>query len=393
MRRITNETRRERRERGVAMLTALVSLTALIAAAALAIDAGMVFVARTQAQNVSDAAALAAARNLIDKTGPTVTLGAAEAAALGVAGVNNAVDNASVTIDPNDLVYGNWDLETETFDTSVDLTDPDVVTAVQVTSYLTQAGPNNPVPAFMARILGLDHFDVSATAIAYLGFAGKFNAGEVDLPIAIDCCKLAGSDCKQDYCAPGAPIINECPLVENPYWAGQTATCLEFHNTAEQNACWTNFESGNNSVNTADLSGIVRSGNTFPISVENPIHVDNGDKTPVIGEIEERMSELPPYGEDEAIKDYDGDGINDSWVVRLPVVECQTDKNCAQGDAMVVKGAVCFEILEMTVTPDKIIRGNFMCPNHPRWIDCDLGITGSGGLDFNIRADLPVLVQ
>ena len=163
MQRITNHTRRER---GLAMLTVVVALTALFAAAALAIDAGMVFVARTQAQNVSDAAALAAAYNLIDKTGPTVTLGAAEAAALGVAGVNNAVDNASVNIDPNDIVYGNWDLETETFDTGVDLGDPDMVTAVQVTSYLTDAGPNNPVPAFMARILGLDHFDVSATAIA-----------------------------------------------------------------------------------------------------------------------------------------------------------------------------------------------------------------------------------
>lgn len=390
MQRITNDTRRER---GVAMLTVVVALTALFAAAALAIDAGMVFVARTQAQNVSDAAALAAAYNLVDKTGPTVTLGAAEAAALGVAGVNNAVANASVNIDPNDIVYGNWDLETESFDTGVDLGDPDVVTAVQVTSYLTDAGPNNPVPAFMARILGLDNFDVSATAIAYLGFAGSFNVGEVDLPIAIDCCQLAGSDCKQDYCAAGAPIINECPLVENPYWVGQTATCLEFHNTAEQNACWTNFESGNNSVNTADLTGIVRDRNTYPISVEEPIHVDNGDKTPVIGEIEERMMELPPYSEDEAIKDYDGDGINDSWVVRLPVVECQTDLNCAGGNAMRVVGAVCFEILEMTVTPDKIIRGNFMCDTHPRWSECDLGITGSGGLDFNIRADLPVLVQ
>ena len=160
------------RERGQAMLTVMVAFTALLAAGALAIDAGMVFVARSQAQNASDAAALAAARNMIDKTTPAVTLGAANTAALGVASSNSTIANASVTIDTGDIVYGNWDPDTEVFDTSVDLANPNLVTGVQVTSYLTDTGPNTPVPAFLARILGIDEFDVSATATAYLGYAG-----------------------------------------------------------------------------------------------------------------------------------------------------------------------------------------------------------------------------
>jgi len=212
----------------------------------------------------------------------------------------------------------------------------------------------------------------------------------------IDCCKLAGSDCKQDYCADGAPIINECPLVENPQVPGETATCLEFHSTGEQNACWTQFEP-DPGVNTRELSGIVENKNTYPISVENPIYTDNGTKTPVIAEIKDRMFGNPPYSEADGSDHYANDqgGIPgpDSWVVRLPVVECQDGLNCSSRQAMKVKGAVCFEIREITVTPDKIIRGTFMCPDHPRWDECDLGITGSGGLDFNIRADLPVLVQ
>jgi hypothetical protein len=382
------------------MVTTLVALTALIACAALALDAGMILVARTQAQNVADGAALAAARDLVDPAVPAVTLGAAEAAGLALATQNNAVENASVTLEPGDLVYGNWDLTSESFDTSVDLTDPNLVTAVQVTSRLTQASPNNPIPAFMARILGITSFDVGASAIAYLGFAGGFGPGAFDLPIAIDCCKLKGDNCESDYCDTIANPPNECELVENPAFAGETTSCLEFHNTSDQNACWTNFSNSDPSVNTADLTDMVESGNTW--EVPNEIEVDNGDKTPVIKEIQDRFFGNPPYpGPAGANDDHpDGDyyaggipGVPDSWPVCLPVIECQTDSHCAGGDPMQVVGGVCFEIREITVTPDKIIRGTFMCPSHPRWDECDCGTTGSGGLDFGIRADLPVLVQ
>jgi hypothetical protein len=45
------------------------------------------------------------------------------------------------------------------------------------------------------------------------------------------------------------------------------------------------------------------------------------------------------------------------------------------------------------VTPDKEIRGRFLCPTDPLFEEeCDIP-TGSGGDDFGIRADIPVLVQ
>ena len=51
---------RRRRERGAAMLTALVALVALLAMASLAIDGGAMWTARSQMQNSVDSAALAA---------------------------------------------------------------------------------------------------------------------------------------------------------------------------------------------------------------------------------------------------------------------------------------------------------------------------------------------
>ena len=58
-----------------------------------------------------------------------------------------------------------------------------------------------------------------------------------------------------------------------------------------------------------------------------------------------------------------------------------------------MKGAVCVEIREVVVTPDKIIRARFLCPTDPLYDECDLGPTGSGGLNFGLRADIPVLVE
>ena len=81
----------------------------------------------------------------------------------------------------------------------------------------------------------------------------------------------------------------------------------------------------------------------------------------------------------------------------MPVVACQSEDHCAKGDPVDVTGFVCVEIREVTVTPDKIIRAQFLCPEfHPaQFQECmdGLGITGTGGDNFGIRADIPVLVR
>jgi hypothetical protein len=44
-------------------------------------------------------------------------------------------------------------------------------------------------------------------------------------------------------------------------------------------------------------------------------------------------------------------------------------------------------------SPEKIIKGRFLCPDDPLFAECPIGPTGSGGDCFGIRADFPVLVR
>ena len=101
----------------------------------------------------------------------------------------------------------------------------------------------------------------------------------------------------------------------------------------------------------------------------------------VINQLTERPDRYPPY-----------DGP-DSWVVGFPVVECQSDDNCAGGSSAAVVGFVCFEIREIEAPPLELIRGRFLCESDPLFEECDIGRTTTGGFNFGLRADTPVLVQ
>jgi Flp pilus assembly protein TadG len=382
------------------MLTVVVALLALLAGASLAVDVGLVWAARTQLQNAVDAAALAAAANMIDfsnPANPVVTEGAAQAAAVDQASQNEAVSEDSVNVLNADIVLGNWNLDTSTFDTGVDLGDPAQVTAVEVTASLDGTA-NTAVPALLSRVLGRSSFTVSSDAIAYLGWAGSAAPGTVSLPIAIDCCKLKGGSCDDEYCSDGEVNTppNPCDLDVFQDEGENTVSCLEFHATAEQNACWTVFEEDSPSVSASKLLGVVENGNEFEVSVGKEYYVDNGDKTPVIQEIADRFYGNPPYKEPAGGDIYAP--INDppqadSWVIKLPVIECQTDDRCAGGNGAELRGFVCFEVREVVPTPDKIIRGRFLCPSEEIAVDCYNSGSGSGGIDVGIRAGTAVLVQ
>jgi Flp pilus assembly protein TadG len=385
-----------RRSGGATMITVLVAMVALLAVSALAIDVGLVWAARSQVQNAADASSLAAGRHMIVSDPYAVTLTESRDAAVSQAAQNWTVSNTSVSIASEDIVYGNWDPDNRTFDTSVDLSDPDVVTGVQVTARLDGTN-NSTVPAILSRIVGRDEFIVSANATAYLGFKGSVSPGEVELPIAIDCCQLKGSDCRQDYCTTIATPPNACDLVEAQDEGDNTVSCLEFQSTNEQNACWTEFDGDQPGISTASMLDIVETGNTHEVDTSSKIYLDNGTKVPVIGEINDRFLGTGGYvGEAGGVDRYapvHSPPVPDSWVVSLPVVECQSEEHCAGGSPAQMVGVVCFELREITVTPDKIIRGRFLCPTDPLWDECEGGLGRSGGLDFGIRADIPVLVR
>ncbi|HEY5658576.1 MAG TPA: pilus assembly protein TadG-related protein [Myxococcota bacterium] len=377
------------------MVIVLGALVTLIAMASLAIDVGVLWAARTQLQNAADAAALAGAMNLIDTDGPSVTADLARVTAVDVASRNCAASVESLTLDAADVAIGRWALDTRTFDAGVDLSDPDQVSAVSVRTRL-DAASNGPVPAIFSRVLGREAFSVAADATAYLGFAGGVGPGEIELPIVIDCCKLRGSDCQQDFCeyvATSPP--NPCDL-ESPQDDGiSSVSCLEFHATDEQNACWTQFDEQDPSINARDLRDIIEAGNPVDISTQSSIYLDNGDKASVIQELSDRFYGHGTYSNSRGGTDRYApfDGVSDSWVRALSVVECQTGDGCATGSSARVVGFVCVEIREVETSPLNIIRTRFLCPSDPLFDECDIGRTTGGGLDFGVRADIPVLVQ
>ncbi len=378
--------RRARRQGGIAMITVVTALVAIIAMASLAIDLGIVWTARNQLQNAVDAAALAGAHNLIDPGAPATTLAASQTAALAEASLHGAVATNAVAVQT--VRFGQWDFASRSLDTAVDLADPRQVDAVEVSTGLDGVA-NGPVPAFLSRVLGRNSFGVRATATAYLGFVGAFPEETLFLPIVIDCCKLKGPSCAAQYC----PYIQA--NVPNPCFLADGVTevsCLEFHSSPEQNACWTVFDPASPSINTPELTDILRDGNGNPVG-SDPIYVDNGTKTPVIQDIYDKMFGDGYWnGQDPAGSDrYTDPAGVDSWVVQLPVVECQNPGDgCASGDPQQVIGAVCFEIREVLVTPEKIIKGRFLCQDDPLFDECNGGLPG--GEDFDIRATIPVLV-
>jgi len=376
------------------------ALVGLIAVGSLAIDMGILWGTRTQLQNAADASALAGAARLIDDSGLTVTVADAINASVELAGSNRAGSNTSLDLLPDDVIPGNWSVDTESFDSTVSLLDPGLVNAVQVTTRMDGIS-NGPVQAIFSRIVGKTSFDVGATAIAYVGYAGGVGPGEVELPIAVDCCKLKGPNCADDYCETiTANPPNACDL-ESPQADGITSvSCLQFHATEEQNACWTNFDYQSPSVSANDLRNVIRSGNVTQISGNYEVFLDNGDKASVIKEISDRFYGNGVHSGDPAGIDryppLDGesdDGESDSWVTSLPVIECQSEDHCSGGGTGTIVGFVCFEIREVIPVPDKIIRGRFLCETDPLFASCDIGLSTTGGLDFGLRADIPVLVR
>jgi hypothetical protein len=290
-----------------------------------------------------------------------------------------------------DVEIGSWDYDTRTFTPQAG-TDPEVIRAVRVTGSRTDA-TNGPIPLLLGRVVGVDELDVSTLAVGHRSFSGQAPPGFVDLPIGIDCCKLVGTDpaaqsgCKNGgYCAyTQSNPPNPCPKDSD----GSMVSCLEFASSPEQNSCWTAFKPDGSSVSTPDLTEIVADQSPIPIGPD-PIYIDNGTKSPVVSDIYDRFQGEGSFYPDipETAEDYDNDGTIDSWTVTLPILQCQNPgAGCASGDPQMVVGFVCFDVQEVVVTPDKILRGEFVCPTDTvRWDRCRTQGFGPGG---TVNAGIP----
>jgi len=140
------------RRGNVAMMFGLAA-GVLFGMGALAVDAGNLYVVRSQLQGAADAAILAAASELPD-------VDAARARALEYAEKNLPAEHHGAVLSAADIEFGQWEPDSQSLDTSAQ-------TASAMAITLRRAESNgNPAETFFARILGFDSVDVTARAVA-----------------------------------------------------------------------------------------------------------------------------------------------------------------------------------------------------------------------------------
>ncbi len=170
------------RRRGVILPFLVLTLIALFAFVALAIDIGMIAVARAQAQNAADTAAMTGARTLDGSA--TYNLDAATANAIAAATSN---DILSVPIRPEHVTIEHGAYHYNDTDETFSPMYPPL--PVGENYNLTRATVTSPNNSAFARVLGINTFTVTATAVAahrprditiVLDFSGSMN-NESDL--------------------------------------------------------------------------------------------------------------------------------------------------------------------------------------------------------------------
>lgn len=152
-----------KREEGMSVVLVVFSLVLLLGFAAIAIETGYLYTVRAQVQGLADAASLAAVRALQSCNADGSDRNAAVAAAQASAEVNK-VDGIALEIAEDDITFGRYypygdGDEIEFVETN---TNPNSV----MVNVHRDSVRNGPVELVLARLIGIDTVDVSASAIA-----------------------------------------------------------------------------------------------------------------------------------------------------------------------------------------------------------------------------------
>jgi hypothetical protein len=308
------------------------SLLMLVAFTALALDSSVLFVARNELQNAADAGALAGARVLYTDDGTAVNPGANQVAydtATSNISQTTAVEvNWTAGTNAGDVERGHWSFATSQFTPNASLAavdlwyvatedldaDPNFINAVRVTTR-RQA---TPVQALFARIFGIQNTIMEATAVAYIGFAGRLQPEEAEQPFGI-CADKIVNDQGEFSCSVGRYIPSSTNESTN-----ETGGWTDF---SQDDAC-------SGGTNTADLRPLVcASGNADELYL--------GDSVATIGgQVEAVFSDL-----------YDcwvaATSQNAPWNLTLPVIDCP-DQNV--GPCNDLRGAVNLNVIWMQDT-------------------------------------------
>ena len=188
--------RRSHRRRGNIIVISALLMVGLIGFLALAIDVGYLYSVRAELQRSADAAAIAAAWELIDKDGAAgqqnaTTLGTNARSKASQFASLNGVGSCAPALATDDVVVGYMANPANPSDPLVATPPGGMPNAVQVRVQRTSA-QNGQVPLFFAKALGHDQAELEAQATAalvssFIGFESPADGTNLNiLPFALD---------------------------------------------------------------------------------------------------------------------------------------------------------------------------------------------------------------
>lgn len=349
-------------ERGMAAVFIALMIFVLTAMASFAVDLGYAWVTQNELQNIADAGALAATRQLgVVYAGLTPeqqkdnsrSLTADEKAQMlavleKVAGLNKAGGKSGIVISASDISIGTWDFATKTLTPT--LVRP---TAVSVTAR-RDGNVNGPIPTFFAGVMGKSGMDVAASATATLGPLGSLAPGEGNIPVGI-----------------------------SKRWFDEGRACgdsIKFHPTGTLDGCagWHTFQDG-----PANASGLKK----ILAGLEKGTY-----KSPKItaGQTELEFTGGTLASAFDAMKSlYDAkkDPMTGEWDVKIPVYDRDDCLN-PHGTLLIV-GFATATVTQVIEAPDKQIIAEVTCDEI---IDGRPGGTVVDG-DFSPLSTVPALVS
>lgn len=331
-------------QKGVTAVVVAISLLVLIGFVALAVDLGYLYIVKGELQNAADSGALAGAQVLYINEGKEINPNADNAALSFV----NANYSEKAQVEVQSIERGHWSFATKTFTPNnsllpVDLwnattaeldANVDFINAVRVITKRKTVG-GSPAAPFFAGIWGINGPNITAVAVAYIGFAGTLKPGEADQPIAI---------CLQSVMDTNGHYTCNMGRMSNSGSDGST------HNTS----AWTNFTQPCQTATPNSVKELIcKGGNPAPVVFGQGIGATGGEEANV----------------NDALRNCFGPTTRtEPMNMTLPVIDCpgNNPSTCSK-----VVGAVNVDVVwvsdndvDSSATPD-VIEKKFEAENFP----------------------------
>ena len=344
-------------QRGAVAILVGLMLALFVGVTAMAVDVGYMMVVKNELQNVADASALAACGLLGNQyqNEQPVNATAIQQRAIDTALANRA-GGVNITLLAADIQIGTWD-QGRTPPFIQTMTQPN---AVRVTAR-REAGANNPVSLFFARIFGIQDTAINAFATAALTGQSTTEIGGLPVPVGIS---KAWFD--------NQPLFNFCNQPIRFYPTNDPTSCAGWHLFDRYN----NFNDSRLRTTLNDL----RTG-----SYESPAVTAGNDQFEFGGGTMSTQTFNAMNQLFLASRNFDtnGDGTLDAWKAAVPVYNWDDCSN-PHGELTII-GFATIVITGVQGSPVHQIDGYVLCN--------EFEPARGGGNNYGTMGTIPGLVQ